>query len=66
MMEMKPMKHIVKAEHKPEFFSLWDLFLQRLKETGQRIYQAKFVFESSLTGEGKFKAVVWTKESQND
>ena len=58
------MKHKIVTHSFSEFGYLWAGLVERLKQTGERIVRAKFVFAESSYMPDKFAATVWTEHEK--
>ena len=57
------MKHKVRARTLVDFCRHWEVLVQRLKQTGEKIVQSKFVLDERPIGSG-YAATVWTEREE--
>ena len=55
------MKHKIVTQSFSAFGRLWAGLVERMKQTGERIVRAKFVFAESPYFTDKYAATVWTE-----
>lgn len=58
------MKHKIVTHSFSAFGYLWGGLVERLKQTGERIVRAKFVFVESPYFPDKYAATVWTERAE--
>lgn len=58
------MKHKIVTHSFSAFGYLWAGLVERLKQTGERIVRAKFVFVESSYWTDEFTATVWTERAK--